>query len=84
MAMRRRARLKVPGTSARGGLRMALFLARRERRHGFGQRATLAQESRVDRGRSVRVEAAEAPRLALRVGGLKVGQQLLVVQVPQP
>ena len=84
MAVRRRARLKVPGTSARGVLRMAWSVAGRTRRHGVGQRATAAQERRMNCRRSVRVEVAEAPRLALRVGGLKVVQQFLVVQVPQP
>ena len=44
----------------------------------------MAKERRVDRGSSVSVQAAEPPRLALRVGGLKVVQKLLVVQVPQP
>ena len=38
----------------------------------------------MDRRRSVRVQVAQAPRFALRVGGLKVVQQLLIVQVPQP
>ena len=79
MAMRRRARLKVPGTSALGVLRMALFVARRERRHGVGQRATAAQERRMNRRCSVRVELAEAPWLTLRVGGLEVVQQVLVM-----
>ena len=38
----------------------------------------------MDRRRSVRVHVAKAPRLALRVGGLEVVHQLLVIQVPQP
>ena len=84
MAVRRWARLKVPGTSGCGGLRAASLLAGRERPDCVRQRATLAKERRVDRRRSVRVQVAEPPRLALRVGGLEVVQQLLVVQVPQP
>ena len=84
MAVRRGARLKMPGTSAWGTPRMACSVAGQERRHGVGQRATAAQERRMNRRRSVRVEVAEAPRLALRVGGLKVVQQFLIVQVPQP
>ena len=79
MAVRRGARLKVPGTSARGALRMACPVTGRERRHGVGQRAAAAQERRMNRRRSVRVEVAEAPRLALRVGGLEVVQQLQVI-----
>ena len=84
MAVSCGARLQMPGMSGRGGLRTATLLAGRWRRNGVRQRSALAQERRVDRIRSVSVEAAEPPRLALRVGGLKVGQQLLVVQVPEP
>ena len=84
MAVRCRARLEMPGISRRGGLRTAFRAAGRRRRKGFRQRATLAQERRMDRRRSVRVQAAESPRLALRVGGLEVVQQLLVGQVPKP
>ena len=50
--------------------------------NGVRQRAMLAKERRMDRRHSVRIQAAELPRLALRGGGLKVVQQLLVVQVP--
>ena len=67
MAVRRRARLEVPGTSARGVLRVARSDAGRERRHGVGQRASAAQERRMNCGCSVRVKVAKAPRLALRV-----------------
>ena len=81
MAVRRRARLEVPGTSARGVLRVARSVAGRERQYGVGQRATAAQERRMNRGCSVHVKVAKAPRLALRVGGLKIVQQLLAVQV---
>ena len=84
MAVRSRARLRVPGTSTLGVLRTVSPLAGQDRWHGVWQRAALAQERRMDRRRSVRVQAAESPRLALRVGGLKVVQQLLVGQVPQP
>ena len=84
MAVRRGTRLKVPGTSVRGALRMACPIVGQERRHGVGQRAAAAQERRMNCRRSVCVEVAEAPRLALRVGGLKVVQQVLVVQVSQP
>ena len=73
MAVRRRACLEVLGTSALGVLRVVRSVAGRgrERRHGVGQRATAAQQCRMNRRRSVRVQAAEAPRLALWVGGLK-------------
>ena len=84
MAVRCGARLKVPGTFVLGGLRTVRPFAGRERRDSVGQRATLAEERRMDRGSSVSVQAAEPPRLTLRVGGLEVVQQLLVVQVPQP
>ena len=76
--------LEVPGTSGLGRLRTASFLTGRWRRDGVRQRAALAEERRVDRGSSISVQAAEPPRLALRVGGLEVVQQLLVVQMPQP
>ena len=84
MAVRRRACLKVPGASARGVLRMAYSVVGQERRHGVRQRATAAQERRMNRGCSVCVKVAKAPQLALRVGGLKIVQQFLVVQVLQP
>ena len=84
MAVRRWARLKVPGTSGCGGLRAASPLTGRERPDGVWQRASLAKERSMDRRRSVRVQVAESPRLALGVGGLEVVQQLLVIQVPQP
>ena len=84
MAVCRGARLEMPGRSRRGGLRTALCVTGRRRREGIWQWATLAKERRMDRRRSVRIQAAESPRLALRVGGLKVVQQLLVGQVPQP
>ena len=84
MAMRCGARLEMPGASGLGKLRTVCPFTGRARRRSVGQRTTLAKECRVDRRRRVRVEVAEAPRLALRVGGLEVVQQLLVVQVPQP
>ena len=84
MAVCRGACLEVPGTSGLVALRAVRPLTGWRRRHGVRQWATLAKERRMDRGCRVSVEAAEPPRLALRVGGLKVGQQLLVVQVPQP
>ena len=83
MAMRRGARLEVPGASGLGRLRMARSFTER-RRHGIRQGAAPAQERRMDRSRRLNVQVAEAPRLALRIGGLEVVQQLLVIQVLQP
>ena len=73
MAVGRGARLEVPGTSGLVVLRMARPLTG-WRRQDIRQWATLAKERRMDGGRRVSVEVAEPPRLALRVGGLKVGQ----------
>ena len=84
MAVRSRSCLKVPDTSTLGVLRTVSPLAGQDHRHGVWQRAALAQERRMDRRCSVRVEASKVPRLALQVGGLESVQQLLVVQVPQP
>ena len=85
MAVRCGARLEMPGASGLGKLRTVRPFTGRARRRGVGQRTTLAKECSMDcRRRWVRVQVAKAPRLALRVGGLEVVQQLLVVQVPQP
>ena len=54
MAVRCGARLKVPGTFVLGGLRTVRPFAGRERQDSVGQRATLAEERRVDRRRGVR------------------------------
>ena len=69
MAVCRGARLDVPGTSGCAVLRTVRCWSW----DGVRQRATLAKECRMDCGRRVSVEAAEPPRLALWVGGLKVG-----------
>ena len=84
MAVRCGACLEMPGASGLGKLRPVCPFTGQARRRGVGQRTTLAKECSMDRRRRVRVEVAEAPRLALRVGGLEVVQQLLVVQVLQP
>ena len=83
MAVRCGACLEMPGRSRRGGLRTAFCVTGRRRREGVWQWATLAKERRMDRRRSVRIQAAESPRLALWVGVLKVVQQLLGIQMPQ-
>ena len=84
MAVRCGARLEMPGASGLGKLRAVFPFTGQARRRGVGQRTTLAKECSMDRRRRVRVQVAEAPRLALWVGGLEVVQQLLVIQVLQP
>ena len=76
--------LKVPGTSGLGVLRMAPLLTERGRQDSVRQQAALAKEHCMDCRSSVSVKVAELPWLALRVGGLEVVQQLLVIQIPQP
>ena len=66
MAVRCRACLEMPGISERDGLRTASLVTGRRRQKSIRQRVTVAQERRMDCGRSVRVEAVKAPRIALR------------------
>ena len=79
MAVRCGARLEVPGASGLGKLRTVRPFTGQAHRRGVGQRTTLTKERSMDRRRRVRVQVAKAPRLALRIGGLEVVQQLLVI-----
>ena len=65
MAVGCRARLEMPGISRRDGLRTAFCVTGRRRREGVWQWATLAKERRMDRRRSVRVQAAESGAVAI-------------------
>ena len=82
MAVRCGARLAMPGKSGLGRLRTVRPFTGQARRRDVGQRATLAKECSMDYRRCVRIQVTKAPRLALRIGGLEVVQQLLVIQVP--
>ena len=49
----------------------------------LGKRSPLATQRRVDRRCRGRVEVAKPPRCALRIMSVKVGDQLIIREVPQ-